>query len=44
MTESIMPPHEPDDGKNYTAGVFRTPPPEPDPLDPEPLEEPPADQ
>lgn len=38
MTESIMPPHEPDDGKVYNTGVFRDPEPEVDPLVPEPLE------
>jgi hypothetical protein len=34
-----MPPLEPDNGKVYTTGVFREPPPEPDPLVPEPLED-----
>lgn len=38
MTESQMPPLEPDDGKVYTTGVFRDSTPEPDPLVPEPLE------
>lgn len=40
MTQTTMPPLEPDDGKVYNTGVFREPLPETDPLDPEPLEEP----